>query len=70
MNKDQSRGAAENIKGRVKEAAGVLTGNKSQEAEGRVERLKGAVRKAGGDLKHKVAQKVEKVAADEDDDKE
>lgn len=30
MNKDQSHGAAKNIKGRIKEAAGVLTGNKAE----------------------------------------
>jgi uncharacterized protein YjbJ (UPF0337 family) len=70
MNKDQSRGVAENIKGRVKEAAGILTGNKTQEAEGGAERVKGAIKKAAGDLKHKLAERVEKDPADENDDAE
>jgi uncharacterized protein YjbJ (UPF0337 family) len=60
MNKDQSRGVAQNIKGRVKEAAGVLTGNKTQEAEGAVDRAEGAVKKAVGDLKHNIARNLEK----------
>jgi uncharacterized protein YjbJ (UPF0337 family) len=60
MNKDQTSGAAQNIKGRVKEAAGVLTGNKDKESEGASERASGAVRKAVGDLKHKLAKKIDR----------
>lgn len=59
MNKDQSRGAAKNIKGRFKEAAGILTGNKAEEAEGSADRVKGSVQKAVGDLKHDIARKLE-----------
>jgi uncharacterized protein YjbJ (UPF0337 family) len=59
MNKDQSGGAAKNIKGRIKEAAGVLTGNKAEEAEGTAERATGAAQKAFGDVKHKIARKLE-----------
>lgn len=70
MNKDQSHGVTENIKGRLKEAAGILTGNKAQEAEGGVERVKGAIKKAAGDVKHKSAERVEKDPADENDDTE
>jgi uncharacterized protein YjbJ (UPF0337 family) len=58
MNKDQGRGIADNVKGRLKEAVGVLTGNKSQEAEGSAERAKGTVEKAIGDGKHDVAKKL------------
>jgi uncharacterized protein YjbJ (UPF0337 family) len=60
MNKDQVRGKIENIKGRVKEAVGALTGNKKTESEGAAERVKGAVQKKMGDLKHEVAREVEK----------
>ena len=38
MNKDQVDGAINNAKGRVKEAAGALTGNKDLESEGATER--------------------------------
>jgi uncharacterized protein YjbJ (UPF0337 family) len=68
MNKDQVRGGTENLKGRVKEAAGVLTGNKSQEAEGAADRAKGAVQKTVGDVKHSVARKLEKDPPAEKDD--
>ena len=50
MNKDQIRGKVENIKGRIKEAIGVATGNKHAEGEGLAERVKGAVRKTAGDV--------------------
>jgi uncharacterized protein YjbJ (UPF0337 family) len=60
MNKDQTSGTAQNIKGRVEQAAGVLTGNKDRESEGASERAVGAVRKAVGDLKHKVAKKIDR----------
>jgi uncharacterized protein YjbJ (UPF0337 family) len=65
MNKDQTQGKVDNIKGRVKEAAGALTGDKQTQAEGTAERIKGAVQKKVGDIKHDVARSVEK---DEDDD--
>jgi uncharacterized protein YjbJ (UPF0337 family) len=59
MNKDQSSGAARNIKGRIKQAFGVLKGDKAKEREGASERAGGAARKAVGDLKHDVAKKID-----------
>ena len=66
MNKDQAQGKIDNIKGRVKEAAGSLTGDKKTQAEGTAERIKGAVQEKVGDIKHDAASAIEK---DEDDDK-
>ena len=60
MNKDQVKGTTDNIKGRVKEAAGALTGDKKTQAEGMAERVKGAVQKKVGDVKHDIARSVEK----------
>jgi uncharacterized protein YjbJ (UPF0337 family) len=68
MNKDQSHGAAKNIKGRIKEAAGVLTGNKAEEAEGSADRATGAVQQAVGDLKHNIARKLEQDPPEDDGD--
>jgi uncharacterized protein YjbJ (UPF0337 family) len=59
MNRDQKTGAAQNIKGRAKQAFGVLTGDKDKESEGAGERTAGAVRKAAGDLKHKISKKLD-----------
>jgi uncharacterized protein YjbJ (UPF0337 family) len=60
MNKDQKEGLGQNIKGRVREATGVLTGDRDKESEGAVERAKGAVKKTVGDVKHNVAKKLDK----------
>jgi uncharacterized protein YjbJ (UPF0337 family) len=51
MNNDELKGKAENLKGRVKEAGGALTGNKKTEAEGMAERAKGAAREKIGEIK-------------------
>ena len=59
MNKDQVNGKVENIKGRVKEAAGALSGDKKTQAEGLADRVKGAAQEKLGDLKHNAARKIE-----------
>jgi uncharacterized protein YjbJ (UPF0337 family) len=64
MNKDQVKGKIDNLKGRAKEAAGALTGDKKTQAEGAADRIKGAVQKKVGDVKHDVARSIEK---DDDD---
>ena len=47
-------GNADEAKGRVKEAAGDLTGDKSLKNEGKVDRASGAVKDAVGDTADKV----------------
>jgi len=59
MNKDELAGKMENLKGRTKEAAGALTGNKEKEAEGVVERVAGAVRENVGKAKEEVKRSAE-----------
>jgi uncharacterized protein YjbJ (UPF0337 family) len=59
MNKDQKTGLAQNVKGRVKQAAGVLQGDKNKESEGASERVGGAAKKAVGDVKHGIAKKLD-----------
>lgn len=51
MHKDQAQGAAKDMGGKVKEAAGKLTGNARLEAEGHMDQAAGKVQKAVGDLK-------------------
>ena len=70
MNKDQIKGKVENIKGRAKEAAGSLTGNKEKQAEGTVERIKGAVREKVGQAKEEVSRKVNKSSSSSYDDED
>ena len=48
---DRVEGAARNIGGNIKEAAGKLTGDEKLKAEGRAEQVEGKVQNAVGGLK-------------------
>ena len=61
MNKDQVKGVAEQAKGKVKEAAGDLTGNKSLERKGEAEQVSGKVQKNYGDAKENVKDGIDKL---------
>ena len=54
MNKDQVKGTAEKVKGKVNEAIGRTTGNTKQEIKGDVQQAAGQARKNLGDLKEAV----------------
>lgn len=41
---DSAKGKAENLKGRIKDAAGGLTGDTSLQTEGKVDQMKGKLR--------------------------
>jgi uncharacterized protein YjbJ (UPF0337 family) len=70
MHDDELKGKAENLKGRVKQAAGSLTGDKKLEAEGAAERVKGAAQEKVGEVKRKLdeAQEEADEALDENDE--
>jgi uncharacterized protein YjbJ (UPF0337 family) len=51
MHKDEAKGAAKDIKGSMKEAAGKATGDERMESEGAAERVEGKVQKGVGALK-------------------
>jgi uncharacterized protein YjbJ (UPF0337 family) len=51
MHKDQIKGAAKDMKGSMKEAAGKAMGDRKMEAEGATEKTMGKVQKGVGDLK-------------------
>ena len=51
MHKDEVKGAAKDIKGSMKEAAGRATDDPNLEAEGSAERVEGKVQKGVGALK-------------------
>ncbi len=54
MNKNELGGKMDNLKGRAKEAAGAVTGNKKTQGEGMVERVAGAVRENVGKAEEEV----------------
>ncbi|HYZ03958.1 MAG: CsbD family protein [Actinomycetota bacterium] len=49
--KDKNEGALDKAKGRAKEAAGSLTGNKDRKAEGQADQDKGTLKKKKGAAK-------------------
>ncbi|MBB3257709.1 uncharacterized protein YjbJ (UPF0337 family) [Paraburkholderia bannensis] len=51
MNKDQVKGTAEKIKGKINEAVGRATDNPQRELKGDVQQAAGEARKNYGDLK-------------------
>ena len=50
-NEDRARGAADETKGRIKEAGGALTGDRDMKAEGRGDQIKGKVKEKKGLLR-------------------
>lgn len=57
MNKDQVKGVAKDIAGKAQEAAGKLTGNKSQQVKGLGKQITGTIQKSYGDAKEAVKEK-------------
>jgi uncharacterized protein YjbJ (UPF0337 family) len=49
---DRTEGVTDKVKGRVKEAAGAVTGDKDLKAEGRADQRKGTVKEKKGKLKN------------------
>lgn len=47
-------GKADNVKGKIKDAVGGLTGDSSLQAEGKVDQLKGKVKDAFGKAERKI----------------
>ncbi len=54
MNKDQVKGAAKDIMGKVQEEAGKVVGSKSQQAKGLKKQVEGTAEKKIGDVKQVV----------------
>ena len=51
---DSARGKGNDLKGRVKDAAGGLTGDQSLQNEGKMDRLKGKVQDTVGKIERKL----------------
>jgi uncharacterized protein YjbJ (UPF0337 family) len=51
MAEEHVQGGFEKVGGRIKEAAGALTGNERLKSEGQLDQVKGGVRQAWGDVK-------------------
>jgi uncharacterized protein YjbJ (UPF0337 family) len=53
MDKDRIEGAGNNIKGKIKEGVGKITGDTKTEAEGQADQVKGKAQNAVGGMKDK-----------------
>lgn len=54
MNKDQVKGTAKNVAGKIQEGAGKLVGSKAQQAKGLAKQVTGKAQKGFGDVKEAV----------------
>lgn len=54
MNKDQIKGTAKDVAGKVQEEAGKLVGSKEQQAKGLSKQVAGKTQKSVGDVKEAV----------------
>ena len=56
---DSVEGTAKDLKGKVKDAVGGLTGDAGLQAEGKMDQLKGKVQDAVGDAERKIGEKLD-----------
>ena len=54
MNKDQVKGGAKDLAGKVQQQAGKLTGSKEQQAKGLQKQASGKVQKGAGDAREAI----------------
>jgi len=60
MNKDQVKGVAKDIAGKVQETAGEVVDSKEQQAKGLAKQVEGKAQKAKGDVKDAVSDALNK----------
>lgn len=51
MDKEHIKGAADKVKGAVKDTVGKVTGDTKMQAEGKLDKAKGSARNVAGDVK-------------------
>lgn len=61
MNKDQIKGTAKEVAGKIQEEAGKLTGNREQEAKGLGKQVAGKTQKNFGDAKEATKDAIDKL---------
>lgn len=62
MTKQETKGQVKQVKGRIKEAVGIVTGDKHLEKEGSHDRTVGGIQEAAGKAARKVGEVVEDIA--------
>ncbi len=54
MDREHIKGAADKVKGAIKDTAGKATGDKELQSEGKLDKVKGAAHNALGDVKDSI----------------
>jgi uncharacterized protein YjbJ (UPF0337 family) len=54
MDREHVKGAADKVKGAIKDAAGKVTGDKDLQTEGKIDKAKGTAHNVAGDVKDAV----------------
>ena len=52
MNRDQVKGTAKDVAGKIQRKVGEVTGNKNQQAKGAAKQIEGKVQRGAGDIEH------------------
>jgi uncharacterized protein YjbJ (UPF0337 family) len=60
MDKDRIEGAGKNIKGKIKESVGKMTGDTKTETEGQADQAEGKVQNTVGGIKDKAREMIDK----------
>ncbi|MBA2660497.1 MAG: CsbD family protein [Nitrosospira sp.] len=61
MNKDQIKGTAKDIGGKIQEEAGKITGSKEEQAKGLANQVEGKIQKGVGDAKETIKDAANKL---------
>jgi uncharacterized protein YjbJ (UPF0337 family) len=61
MNKDQVQGRVDDVKGKIKEAAGKAVGNERLTTEGQIDQVAGKTQAKVGDAKEVVKDAIDKI---------
>lgn len=64
MDKKNLEGGLDHLKGRIKETAGVATGDRELEGEGKLDQVKGKIKDAAGNLREGIKDKLDDLDRD------
>jgi len=64
MDKKNLEGGLDNLKGKVKETAGVVTGDRELEGEGKLDQIKGKVKDVAGNIREGIKDKLDDLDRD------
>ena len=62
MNEQHLKGAADKVKGAVKDTAGKAMGDKQMQAEGKLDKAKGAAHSTAGDVEDSIREAADRAA--------